>query len=69
MNKWRAGLRLPLPVEIDEATHVATLNPQQIVAMAGTFDAAWAPLLEQRATATVAPSAGLVMLQVDAFPA
>src|SRR5439155_6130630 len=26
MKKWRAGLRLPLPVEIDETTHVATLN-------------------------------------------
>lgn len=67
MNKWHAGLRLPLPVEIDEATHVATLNPQQIIAMAGTFDAAWAPLLEQRATSPAAHSAALIMLEVANF--
>lgn len=67
MQKWRAGLRLPLPVEIDEATHVATVNPQTIIALAGAFDPAMAPVLQQRATATVAPSAAQIAVEVATF--
>lgn len=67
MQKWRAGLRLPLPVEIDEVTHVATVNPQTIIALAGAFDPAMAPVLAQRATATVAPSAAQVAVEVTTF--
>jgi len=67
MKKWRAGLRLPLPVEIDEATHVATLNAQQIIALAGAFDPAMVPLLDQRAAANVAPSPAQLTTEVDTF--
>src|SRR5262249_47922194 len=35
MSGWRAGLRLPLPVEIDEASGVGTVNPDLIRALAG----------------------------------
>lgn len=55
MTQWRAGLRLPLPVDIDEATGVATLNPQRIKDLAGAFQAAWTPLLDQAAAATGVP--------------
>jgi hypothetical protein len=67
MTKWRAGLRLPLPAAFDDATRTATVSPQQIVELAGSFDAEWAGLLQQRATANAAPSPALVMLEVDAF--
>ncbi|TPQ34852.1 hypothetical protein C2U70_16000 [Bradyrhizobium guangdongense] len=67
MQKWRAGLRVPLPVEIDETTHVATVNPQTIIALAGAFDPAMAPVLDQRATATVAPSAAQIAVEVATF--
>lgn len=67
MQKWRAGLRLPLPVEVDATSHVATVNPQTIVALAGAFEPAMTPVLEQRATATVAPSAALIMVEVTTF--
>jgi hypothetical protein len=52
MSRWRAGLRFPLPAEIEELTGIATLNPQQIQALAAAFDPAFAPLLDTRASAT-----------------
>lgn len=67
MTQWRAGLRFPLPVEIDEATHVATVHPGLIQALAGAFDAAWEPLLDQAAAATVAPAAAALAQQVTDF--
>ena len=67
MTNWRSGLRFPLPVEIDEATGVATLHPLQIRALAGAFDPAWAPLLDSRASATIAPLAATVQADVTAF--
>ena len=67
MTNWRSGLRFPLPVEIDDATGVATLHPLQIRALAGAFDPAWAPFLDLRAPATVAPPAATVAADVAAF--
>lgn len=67
MTNWRSGLRFPLPVEIDEATGVATLHPLQIRALAGAFDPAHAPLLDLRAPATTAPPAATLAADVTAF--
>jgi hypothetical protein len=67
MPNWRAGLRLPLPVEIDEVTGMATLNPEVIRLMAATFDPALAPTLDQRATSAAAPPVATVRADVAAF--
>ena len=67
MAKWRAGLRFPLPVDIDAKTGMATLHPLQIRALASGFQAAWAPLLEQRATATAAPLQANLRADVTQF--
>jgi Domain of unknown function (DUF4157) len=56
MTQWRAGLRFPLPVEIDELTGMATVHPTLIQDLATAFNAAWTPLLDLAATATVAPA-------------
>lgn len=67
MTNWRAGLRFPLPVEIDETTGIATLHPLQIRALAGGFTPAWAPLLDRRAAAIAAPPAATLQADVTAF--
>lgn len=67
MTNWRAGLRFPLPVEIDEVTGMATLNPSIVKSMAGEFDPAWTPLLDQRAGATAQPNAATLQADVAAF--
>jgi hypothetical protein len=67
MTKWRSGLRFPLPVEIEEATGMATLHPTQIRMLGGAFDPAWAPLLDLRAGATAAPPAATLQADVAAF--
>jgi hypothetical protein len=66
-EKWHAGLRFPLPVEIDEATGMATVHPGSIHNLAGAFDAAWQPLLDRPAAATAAPSAAALNLEVSQF--
>lgn len=67
MANWRSGLRVPLPMEIDETTGVVTLHPLQIQQLAGGFDPAWAPLLDRRASSTAAPPAATVTADVAAF--
>jgi len=67
MTNWRAGLRFPLPVEIDELTGMATLHPLLIQQLASGFDAAWVPLLDLNAAATVAPPAATLTAEVTAF--
>jgi hypothetical protein len=67
MTGWQSGLRFPLPVEIDEATGMATLHPAIIRAQAGAFDPAWEPLLDSRAAATTAPPAATLAADVTAF--
>jgi hypothetical protein len=56
LTQWRAGLRFPLPVEIDAATGIATVHPTIVQGLAGTFDAAWEPLLDRAAAATATPA-------------
>lgn len=46
MTNWKIGMRFPLPIRIDAATNEGVLHPDPIRSMAGTFDAAWAPLLD-----------------------
>jgi len=67
MTEWRAGLHFPLPVDIDAATGIGTVNTDIIRSLAATFDPAWAPALDQRAAATVAPPAATVRADVTAF--
>lgn len=67
MTIWRAGLRLPLPVEINETTGIATLNPTLIRWMAGSFDPSWTPLLDLRAGATATPPAAMLQADTAAF--
>jgi hypothetical protein len=67
MTNWRSGFRFPLPVEIDVLTGVATLHPLQIRALAGAFDPAWAPLLDQNAAATTTPPAATLAADVTDF--
>ena len=67
MTQWRPGLHFPLPVEIDEATGMATVNPDVIRTLAASFDPAWIPALDQRAAATAAPAAATVQADVTAF--
>ena len=67
MTNWRAGLRYPLPVEIDDTTGVATLHPLLIQALAGAFDPAWEPLLDRRAAATPVPQPAALQTDVQAF--
>ncbi|HEY2190120.1 MAG TPA: hypothetical protein VGH48_16310 [Caldimonas sp.] len=64
MTRWRAGLRLPLPVDIDGPTGVATLHPLQIRALASAFQPAWAPQLDLHAGATQAPAAANLQAEV-----
>jgi Domain of unknown function (DUF4157) len=67
MPNWRAGLRLPLPAEIDELTGVATVNPEVIRLLAGSFDPAWTPALDQRAPSSAPPPATTVAADATAF--
>ena len=67
MTQWRSGLRFPLPIEVDELTGVATLHPLLVRGMAGGFNAAWTPLLDQRAAATAAPQPAVLQADVQAF--
>ncbi|MDX1546666.1 MAG: DUF4157 domain-containing protein [Rhodothermales bacterium] len=47
MTRWKIGLRFPLPIRIDPNTNEGILHPDQIRALAGTFDPAWLPLLDR----------------------
>jgi hypothetical protein len=67
MNKWRAGLRFPLPVLIDEATGVATLHPGLILRLSTGFEAAWLPLLDSPSTAVAAVPAATLATDVRDF--
>jgi hypothetical protein len=67
MTNWRAGLRFPLPAEVNTGTGVTTLHPLQIRNLATAFDPAWAPLLQRGATAVVAQPAAAVTAAVTAF--
>ena len=66
MTKWRVGLRVPLPVDLD-AAGIGTLNPDQIRAMAASVEPAWMDLLDHRATTNVALPAPLLAEEARLF--
>ena len=66
MTGWAGGLRFPLPVEID-ANGEAVVNKDLILGLAGTFDPAWEPLLDQAASAVAAQPAANVQQAVTTF--
>ncbi|HEV7661599.1 MAG TPA: DUF4157 domain-containing protein [Allosphingosinicella sp.] len=67
MTNWRAGLRLPLPVDIDENSRIGTVNPAQIKALATGFLPAWADWLERPVAAAAAPNPALAMVAAATF--
>jgi hypothetical protein len=67
MTRWRAGLRFPLPVEVDPNTGMSTVNADVIRSLAASLDPAFAPALDTRATSSAAPPAATVQADVQAF--
>ncbi len=67
MTNWRAGLRFPLPAQIDTTTGMTTVNHLQIRALASGFDPAWTPLLDTAATGVAAVPAATLTADVTAF--
>jgi hypothetical protein len=67
MTDWKAGLRFPLPIEVNQVTGERTLNPDLIATWAGTFDPAWIPLLGMLPAATVAPTQAALQQSVQTF--
>jgi hypothetical protein len=65
MNGFKAGLRLPLPIEIEPGTGRWVLNSDLVRTWSASFDPAWAPALDQRVSALPHPNAD--DLPVDAF--
>jgi hypothetical protein len=55
MTEWKAGVRFPLPIEVDPVTAERRLHPDLVVAWAGTFDPAWDPLLDVPPQSPAAP--------------
>jgi subtilisin family serine protease len=66
MTGFIAGLRFPLPVEIDENGD-GVVNKDLIQLWAGTFESAWSPLLDQAASAIAAPTTASLQQAVAAF--
>ncbi|WDE13997.1 hypothetical protein [Thalassomonas haliotis] len=67
MPHWQVGLRLPLPVQIDETTAVATVNPGVIRSIAAMFPQDMAVLLDSHTASNTVPSAAMLTAEVDAF--
>lgn len=66
MTGFASGLRFPLPVEIDPSGE-GVVNKDLIQLWAGTFDAAWEPLLDQPASAIATPAAATVQQEAATF--
>ena len=66
MTGWIGGRRFPLPVEI-EASGQAVVNSELIQELAGEFDPAWEPLLDQPAVAVATPATADVNATAAAF--
>ncbi len=67
MTNWRAGLRFPLPAEIDTTTGMTTVNHLQIRGLASGFNAAWTPILDMQASAVAAVPAATLTADVTNF--
>jgi hypothetical protein len=66
MARWRVGLRLPLPVDLDGAG-IGTVNPDQVRFAAAAFDPTQMDLLDHRAIANVALPAPLLAEEARIF--
>lgn len=66
MNQWHVGLRLPLPVDLDDAG-VGTVNPDQIRSLAAAFDPKDIDLLDHRAITNVALPAAILAEEARLF--
>jgi hypothetical protein len=66
MTGWAGGRRFPLPVEI-EASGEAVVNSELIQNLAGEFDTAWEPLLDQAAVSVGTPAAVDLAAAASAF--
>ena len=69
MAEYKVGLRLPLPVEIDLLDGDWIVNPGAVRLWAGSFDPAWAPLLDQAPAALSAPDSSDLDAEVATFQA
>lgn len=67
MTRWKAGLRFPLPIEIDVSTNEGTLHPNLIQSLASGFEPAWEALLAQPAVAPTAPAQADMGTAVTSF--
>ena len=67
MTEWKAGLRFPLPIDVNQVTGERTLNPDLIATWANTFDPAWVPLLDITPAATIAPTQATLGQSVQTF--
>ena len=67
MTEWKAGLRFPLPIDVNQVTGERTLNPDLIATWANTFDPAWVPLLDITPAATIAPTQATLEQSVQTF--
>ena len=67
MTNWKAGLRLPLPIEVDEATGMGTLHPLQIKALATGFTPAMAAAVDLPAPANAVAPAATIQADAAAF--
>ena len=47
MTYWKIGMRFPLPIRVEPGSTEGILHPLIIRSLAGTFDAAWEPLLNE----------------------
>ncbi|KAB8155974.1 DUF4157 domain-containing protein [Kordia sp. TARA_039_SRF] len=47
MTYWKIGMRFPLPIRVELGSTEGILHPLIIRSLAGTFDAAWEPLLNE----------------------
>jgi len=66
MTGFAGGLRFPLPVEID-ANGEGVVNRDLVRMWAGTFEAAWEPLLDQAASAVAVPDAATAQQSATTF--
>ncbi len=55
MDKWKEGLRFPLPIEINPVTGERSVNSSLISLLAASFDPSWEPLLAVKANRNVPP--------------
>jgi hypothetical protein len=67
MTRFRVGLRLPLPIEIDPATGAWIVHPGQVQGWAGSFDPTLQPLLSRAPEDLKVATAADQEAAVDAF--